>query len=64
MRGRDQGRGRTWGGHERAGRAGPGRVGLGWARPHRGSKPTTRTTTERNSIREAKSETKLSNTRD
>jgi hypothetical protein len=54
--------------------AGPGQAGLGWvglgwagsgwAGPHRGSNPTTRTTTDLNSIREAKSETKLSNTRD
>jgi hypothetical protein len=44
--------------------AGSGWAMLGWARPHRGSKPVARTTTDRNSIREAKSETRLSNTRD
>jgi hypothetical protein len=50
----------------RAGRAGLGRAGLGWARLGRtvGQNPVARTTTERNPIREAKSETKLSNARD
>jgi hypothetical protein len=49
----------------RMGRArAPGARGPSWAGPHRGSKPTTRTTIDRNSIREAKSEMKLSHTRD
>ena len=68
MRGKDQGRGgRAWGGHGRQGvRAELGRVGLGWAGLGRtaGQNPVARTTTDRNSIREAKSETRLSNTRD
>jgi hypothetical protein len=66
MRGRDQGRGgaRAWGGvrrQGRAGRAGPGRTRLGRTV---GQNPVARTTTDRNLIREAKSETRLSNTRD
>jgi hypothetical protein len=67
MRGKDQGRGGAWGGHGRqghAGRAGPGRAGLGWVGPGwaapRGKTPVARTTTDWNSIREAKSETELS----
>jgi hypothetical protein len=56
------------GGHGRqghAGRAGPGRARLGRAGLGRtaGQNPVARTTTDRNSIREAKSETRLSNTR-
>jgi hypothetical protein len=43
------------------GRARLGRVGLGRTV---GQNPVTRTTTDRKSIREAKSETKLSNARD
>jgi hypothetical protein len=56
MRGRDQGRGArgpSW--------AGLGRAGLGRTA---GQNSVARTTTDRNSIREAKSETRLSNTRD
>jgi hypothetical protein len=45
----------------RAGQAGPGRAGLGRTV---GQNPVTRTTTDRKSIREAKSKTELSNTRD
>jgi hypothetical protein len=48
MRERDQGEGGAHmgrAGGARGARAGPGRAG-----PHRGSKPTTRTTTNRNSI--------------
>jgi hypothetical protein len=48
-----------------------GRAGLGWAGLDRaglgrtaGQNPMARTTTDRNSIRGAKSETRLSNTRD
>jgi hypothetical protein len=46
----------------RGARAGPGRTGPGWAGlgqavTHRGSKPTTRTTTKRNPIANQKSET-------
>jgi hypothetical protein len=48
MRKRDQGAvGARMG---RAGARGPDRAKLGWARPHRGSKPTMRTTTNRNPI--------------
>jgi hypothetical protein len=65
MRGKDQGRGgHAWGGHGRqgrVGRAGPGRAGLGRTT---GQNPVACTTTDRNSIHEAKSETRLSNTRD
>jgi hypothetical protein len=69
MRERDQGRGRAWGWHGRqgrAGRVGPGRAGLGRAGLGRtmGQNPVACTTTDRKSIREAKSETRLSNTRD
>jgi hypothetical protein len=60
MRQMDQGKGGAhmgggWGARGRAGRTGPDRPG--WARSLRGSKPTTRTTTNRNSDREPKSET-------
>jgi hypothetical protein len=50
----------------RLGRAGPGQVGLGRARLGRtaGQNPVARTTTDQNPIRETKSETRLSNTRD
>jgi hypothetical protein len=50
----------------RAGRAGPGRVGLGWVGLGRttGQNPMARTTTDWKTIREAKSETELSNARD
>jgi hypothetical protein len=65
MRGRDQGRGRIGRGRAPGARgpswAGPGRAGLGHTA---GQNPVARTTTDRNSIREAKSETRLSNTRD
>jgi hypothetical protein len=54
MRERDQGRGR-------AGRAGLGRAGLGRTM---GQNPVACTTTDRKSIHEAKSEMRLSNTRD
>jgi hypothetical protein len=53
MRERDQG---GWGARMgagrqgRAGQTGPDRARLGWARSHRGSKPTTHTTTNRNPI--------------
>jgi hypothetical protein len=53
MRERDQGEGeRTWeqGRQGRAGLTVLDRAGLGRARSHRGSKPTARTTTNRNSI--------------
>jgi hypothetical protein len=60
MRGRDQARGRAHGEGQgaRGAWAELGRVRPGRAGPHRGSKPMTRTTTDRNSTREAKSETK------
>jgi hypothetical protein len=49
------------GGGGRQGRAGPGRTGLGWAGPLRGSKPTTYTTQsethDTGSNREPKTET-------
>jgi hypothetical protein len=50
----------------RPGQAGPDRVGLGWAGLGRtvGQNPVARTTTDRNPIRETKSETRLSNTLD
>jgi hypothetical protein len=48
-------------GHARSGWAGSGRAGLGRTA---GQNPVERTTTDRNSIREAKSETELSNARD
>jgi hypothetical protein len=54
-------RGGAHGEQGRAGRAGSGRIGLGRTV---GQNPVARTTTDRKSIREAKSETKLSNTRD
>jgi hypothetical protein len=64
----------AWGGagrQGRVGRAGPGRVrlgwvGSGWARLGctASQNPVARTTIDRNSIREAKSETRLSNTCD
>jgi hypothetical protein len=58
------GRARTPGAHgPRPSRAMLGRAGLGWAAP-RGKNPMAHTTTDQNSIREAKSETKLSNSRD
>jgi hypothetical protein len=66
MRGRDQGRGASIG----RGRA-PGAHGPSWAAPGQaglgriaGQNSVARTTIDRNSIREAKSETRLSNTRD
>jgi hypothetical protein len=66
MKERDQGSKGRQGRQGRAGRAGLGRAGLGWAGLGRtaGQNPVARTTTERNPIREAKSETKLSNARD
>jgi hypothetical protein len=68
MRERDQGRGgHAWGGHGRqgrAGRAGPGWVGRDGLGHTTGQNPMARTTTDRKSIREAKSETRLRNTRD
>jgi hypothetical protein len=58
-RGRAPGkRGLSW---ARLGRAGLGRARLGRTA---GQNPVARTTTDRNSSREAKSETRLSNTRD
>jgi hypothetical protein len=59
----------TRGGHGRqgrAGRAGPGWAGSGQAGLGRtaGQNPVARTTTDRKSIREAKSQTELSNTHD
>jgi hypothetical protein len=59
MRERDQGRAHEKQGH--AGRARPGRAGLGRTT---GQNPVARTTTVRKSIREAKSKTELSNARD
>jgi hypothetical protein len=56
---RDKGRGGGHGEGTAPGARGPRPGRVGRAGPHRGSKPT-----DRNSIREAKSETKLSNTRD
>jgi hypothetical protein len=52
MRERGQGEGARMvqGRQVRAGRAGPGWAGLGRAGSHRGSKPTTRTTTNLNPI--------------
>jgi hypothetical protein len=53
MRERDKGEGGARmgrAGGARGARAGPDRAGLGRARPHRGSKPTTRTTTNQNPI--------------
>jgi hypothetical protein len=63
MRGKDQGRGGAHGEGTGAkgARAELGRAGLGRTA---GQNPVARTTTDRNSIREAKSETRLSNTRD
>jgi hypothetical protein len=62
MRERDRGaRMESRGRQGRAGRAGPGRAGLGRTA---GQNPVARTTTDRKSIREAKSETELSNARD
>jgi hypothetical protein len=66
-RGRDMGRGRAPGARgPRPGRAWPGRVGLGRAGLGRtvGQNPVARTTTDRNPIRETKSETRLSSTHD
>jgi hypothetical protein len=60
MRGRDQG-GAHGEGHGCQGRAGPGRAGLGRTA---GQNPVARTTTDRESIHEAKSETELSNAHD
>jgi hypothetical protein len=61
MRQMDQGEGaRAWGGQAAPGARGPkgpGWAGLGRAVTHRGSKPTTRTTTKRNPIANQKSET-------
>jgi hypothetical protein len=66
----------AWGGHGRQGHAGRGRAELGRARSGwagsgwaglgctAGQNPMACTTTDRNSIREAKSEMRLSNTRD
>jgi hypothetical protein len=65
--GRGMGRARAPGAHgPRPDRAGPGRVGLGWARLGRtaGQNSVARTTIDRNPIRETKSETRLSNTLD
>jgi hypothetical protein len=45
------GGGGAWGGQGALGARGPDRAGLGRARPHRGSKLTTRTTTKRNPIK-------------
>jgi hypothetical protein len=59
MRERDQGRGRAHGEGTGA-RGARAETGLGRTA---GKNPVARTTTDRNSIREAKSETKLSNTR-
>jgi hypothetical protein len=42
--------GRAWGGQGAPGACGPDRAGLGRTGPHRGSKPTTRTTIKRNPI--------------
>jgi hypothetical protein len=72
MRGKDQGRGGARRGRARApgarmpSWAGPGWAGLGRAGLGRtaGQNPVACTTTDRNSIHEAKSETRLSNTRD
>jgi hypothetical protein len=52
MRERDQGEGGAWvqGRQGRAGRTWPDRAGMGRARPHHRSKPTTRTTTNQNPI--------------
>jgi hypothetical protein len=52
MRQMDQGEGgaRAWGGQGAPGACGPDWAGLGQAVTHRGSKPTTRTTTKRNPI--------------
>jgi hypothetical protein len=64
LREKTRGEGGAWGGHGRqgrAGRAGPSRAGLGHTA---GQNPVALTTTDRNSIREAKSKTRLSNTRD
>jgi hypothetical protein len=72
MRGRDQG-GAHGEGHGRQGRAGPGRAGLGWARlgwvelgwaAPRAKTPWHAQPQIGKSIREAKSETELSNARD
>jgi hypothetical protein len=59
MRQMDQGEGgaHAWGGQRAPGARGPDRAGLGQAATHRGSKPTTRTTTKRNPIANQKSKT-------
>jgi hypothetical protein len=59
MRGRDQGRGAH--GEGQGARGARAEAGLGWAASQN---LVARTTMDRNSIREAKSETRLSNTRD
>jgi hypothetical protein len=62
MRGKRPGEGgAAWGGAGRQGRAGQGRAELGRTA---GQNPVARITTDRNPIREMKSETRLSNTRD
>jgi hypothetical protein len=54
----------TWEGRARIGRGrAAGARGPSWATP-RVKNPVARTTTDRNSIRKAKSETRLSNTHD
>jgi hypothetical protein len=66
MRERDRGA-RAWGaGGARGARAELGWVGSGWAGLGRtaGQNPVARTTTNRKTIRKAKSETELSNARD
>jgi hypothetical protein len=60
MRGRDQGR-RARMGRGRGARGARAEAGLGRTA---GQKPVARTTTDRNSIRETKYETRLSNARD
>jgi hypothetical protein len=67
MREKDQGGAHGEQGRQgHAGRAGPGLAGSGQAGLGRtaGQNPVARTTTDRKSIREAKSETELSNARD
>jgi hypothetical protein len=62
MRQMDLGEGaRAWGGQGRQGRA--GQTGPGWARSHRGSKPTTRTTIKRKSIANRNPKQNETNTR-
>jgi hypothetical protein len=64
MRGKRSGEGQgAWGARAKVGPswAGPGRAGLGRTT---GQNPVARTSTDRNPIRETKSKTRLSNTRD